>query len=124
MNFASSANPEIAAKTAKYAKDYQVTVVANLNSNGLLEYKYEGNENYLRLNISKDIQKAYNDGLDQIATQITYNDGTKDEVVAEAKDGLKKEIPTLYNEVKTALDKYDIKLYNSCNNDGNEWIPI
>ena len=113
VNFASSANPEIAAKTAKYAKDYQVTVVANLNSNGLLEYKYEGNENYLRLNISKDIQKAYNDGLDQIATQITYNDGTKGKVVEKAEEGLKTEIPDLYKEVTDALAKYDITLTNT-----------
>lgn len=112
MNFGSSANPEIAAKTAKYANDYQVTVVANLNSNGLLEYKYDEG-NYLRLNITQKIQKAYNDGLDQLAEQITYNDGTKDEVVAKAKDDLKKEIPTLYNEVKTALAKYDITLTNT-----------
>ena len=113
VNFASSANPEIAAKTAKYAKDYQVTVVANLNSNGLLEYKYEGNENYLRLNISKDSQKAYNGGLDQIATQITYNDGTKGKVVEKAEEGLKTEIPDLYKEVTDALAKYDITLTNT-----------
>ena len=109
MSFDPSANPEIAAKTAKYANDYQVTVVANLDSDGLLEYKYnEGN--YLRLNITKDIQTAYNKGLDQIAEQFTYNDGSKDKVVAEAKKGLKNEIPTLYNEVQTALDKYNITL--------------
>ena len=113
MNFGSSANSEIAAKTAKYAKDYQVTVVANLNSNGLLEYKYEGDENYLRLNISKDVQDAYNKGLDQLAEQITYNDGTKNDVVAEAKKGLQKEIPALYTEVTAALAKYDIKLTNT-----------
>lgn len=114
MNFGSSANSEIAAKTAKYAKDYQVTVVANLNSNGLLEYKYEGDENYLRLNITQDIQTAYNEGVKQLAEQISYNDGTtKDEVVAKAKDDLKKEIPTLYKEVTAALAKYDIKLTNT-----------
>lgn len=113
MNFGSSANSEIAAKTAKYANDYQVTVVANLNSNGLLEYKYEGDENYLRLNITQNIQKAYNEGVKQLAEQISYNDGTKDEVVAKAKDDLKKEIPTLYKEVTAALAKYDIKLTNT-----------
>ena len=109
MNFGSSANPEIAAKTAKYAKDYQVTVVANLNSNGLLEYKYDEG-NYLRLNITQRIQKAYNDGLEQIAKQYAYTDGTKDKVVAEAQKGLKKEIPALYKDVTEALAKYDITL--------------
>lgn len=112
MNFGSSANSEIAAKTAKYANDYQVTVVANLDSDGLLEYKYDEG-NYLLLNISKEIQDAYNKGVNQIAKQYANNDGTKDEVVAEAQKGLQKEIPALYKDVTEALAKYDITLTNT-----------
>lgn len=111
MNFGSSANSEIAAKTAKYAKDYQVTVVANLNSNGLLEYKYDEG-NYLRLNITQNIQKAYNDGLDQIAAQFTYTDGTKDKVVAKVKEEMETRLPEIYAEIETSLKKYDITLTN------------
>lgn len=113
VNFTPAANADIKAKTDAYTYNYKLVVTPKLNSNGLLEYKYEGNENYLRLNISKDIQKAYNDGLDQIAAQFTYNDGTKDKVVAEAKKGLKDQISTLYTEVTEALDKYDITLTNT-----------
>lgn len=113
VNFDHSANADIKAKTDSYTYNYKLVVKPTLNSNGLLEYKYEGNENYLRLNISKDIQKAYNDGLDQIAAQFAYTDGTKDKVVAEAQKGLKKEIPALYTEVTEALDKYDITLTNT-----------
>lgn len=114
VNFAPSAtNADIKAKTDNYTYNYKLIVTPTLNSNGLLEYKYEGDENYLRLNISKDIQKAYNDGLDQIAAQFTYNDGTKDKVVAEAKKGLKDQISTLYTEVTEALAKYDITLTNT-----------
>lgn len=113
VNFTPAANADIKAKTDAYTYNYKLVVTPKLNSNGLLEYKYEGDENYLRLNISKDIQKAYNDGLDQIAAQFTYNDGTKDKVVAEAKKGLQKEIPALYKEVTEALAKYDIKLTNT-----------
>ena len=113
VNFDYSDNADIKAKTDAYTYNYKLVVTPKLNSNGLLEYKYEGDENYLRLNISKDVQKAYNDGLDQIAAQFTYNDGTKDKVVAEAKKGLQKEIPTLYTEVTDALAKYDIKLTNT-----------
>ena len=109
MNFGSSANPEIAAKTAKYANDYQVTVVANLNSNGLLEYKYDEG-NYLRLNITQNIQKAYNAGLDQIAKQYAYTDGTKDKVVAEAKKQMETHLSVIYPEIETSLKKYDITL--------------
>lgn len=113
VNFAPAANADIAAKTDAYTYNYKLIVKPTLNSNGLLEYKYEGDENYLRLNISKDIQKAYNDGLDQIAAQFAYTDGTKDKVVAEAQKGLKKEIPALYTEVTEALAKYDITLTNT-----------
>lgn len=112
VKFAPAANADIKAKTDAYTYNYKLVVKPTLNSNGLLEYKYDEG-NYLRLNISKDIQKAYNDGLDQIAAQFTYNDGTKDKVVAEAKKGLQKEIPTLYTEVTDALAKYDIKLTNT-----------
>lgn len=112
VNFAPSANADIKAKTDAYAYNYKLVVNPTLKSNGLLEYKYDEG-NYLRLNISKDIQKAYNDGLDQIAAQFTYTDGTKDKVVAEAQKGLKKEIPALYTEVTEALDKYDITLTNT-----------
>lgn len=106
VNFTPAANADIKAKTDAYTYNYKLVVTPKLNSNGLLEYKYEGDENYLRLNISKDVQKAYNDGLDQIAAQYAYKDGARDEVVAK----VKKEIPALCNEVKTALAKYDITL--------------
>lgn len=113
VNFDHSANADIKAKTDAYTYNYKLVVTPKLNSNGLLEYKYEGDENYLRLNISKDIQKAYNDGLDQIAAQITYTDGTQGKVVTAAQYGLKKEIPALYKEVTEALAKYDITLTNT-----------
>ena len=124
VNFAPAANADIKAKTDAYTYNYKLVVKPTLNSNGLVEYKYEGDENYLRLNISKDIQKAYNDGLDQIAAQFTYTDGTKDKVVAEAKKGLQKEIPTLYTEVTEALAKYDIKLNTTAESIENALMPV
>ena len=109
VNFARSANDKIAQETDGFTRNYQVVVNAVLDSDGLLEYKYDEG-NYLRLNVTKDIQTAYNNGLQKIAEQFTYNDGTKDKVVAKAKEGLKNEIPALYTEVQDALDKYDIRL--------------
>ena len=109
VNFGRSANEKIAQDTDGFTYDYQVIVKAALDSDGLIEYKYDEG-NYLRLNVTQDIQTAYNKSLDQIAEQFTYNDGTKDKVVAEAKKGLKTEIPTLYTEVQNALAKYDITL--------------
>lgn len=113
VNFAPAANADIKAKTDAYTYNYKLVVTPKLNSNGLVEYKYEGNENYLRLNISKDIQKAYNDGLDQIAAQFTYTDGTKDKVVAKVKEEMETRLPEIYAEIETSLKKYDITLTNA-----------
>lgn len=113
VNFTPAANADIKAKTDAYTYNYKLVVTPKLNSNGLLEYKYEGDENYLRLNITQNIQDAYNKGLDQIAKQYANTDDNKDKVVAAAQDGLKKEIPALYKEVTEALAKYDITLTNT-----------
>lgn len=113
VNFAPAANADIAAKTNAYTYNYKLVVKPTLNSNGLLEYKYEGDENYLRLNISKDVQKAYNDGLDQIAAQFAYTDGTKDKVVAKVKEEMETRLPEIYEEIETSLKKYDITLTNA-----------
>lgn len=113
VNFDHSANADIEAKTNAYTYNYKLVVTPKLNSNGLLEYKYEGDENYLRLNISKDVQKAYNDGLDQIAAQFAYTDGTKDKVVAKVKEEMETRLPEIYAEIETSLKKYDITLTNA-----------
>lgn len=113
VNFAPAANADIKEKTDAYTYNYKLVVKPTLNSNGLVEYKYEGDENYLRLNISKDVQDAYNKGLDQLAEQITYNDGTKDKVVAEAKKQMETHLSVIYPEIETSLKKYDITLTNA-----------
>lgn len=113
VNFDHSANADIKAKTDAYTYHYKLVVTPTLNSNGLLEYKYEGDENYLRLNISKDVQKAYNDGLDQIAAQFAYTDSTKDKVVAKVKEEMETRLPEIYAEIETSLKKYDITLTNA-----------
>ena len=113
VNFDHSDNADIAAKTNAYTYNYKLVVTPKLNSNGLLEYKYEGDENYLRLNISKDVQKAYNEGLDQIAAQFAYTDGTRDKVVAKVKEEMETRLPEIYAEIETSLKKYDITLTNA-----------
>lgn len=113
VNFTPAANADIKAKTDAYTYNYKLVVKPTLNSNGLLEYKYEGDENYLRLNISKDVQDAYNKGLDQIAAQITYTDGTKEKVVAKVKEEMETRLPEIYAEIETSLKKYDITLTNA-----------
>ena len=124
VNFGRSANEKIAQDTDGFTYDYQVIVKAALDSDGLIEYKYDEG-NYLRLNVTKDIQTAYNKSLDQIAEQIALNDGeTQDKVVAKAKEGIKTEIPTLYTEVQNALAKYDIKLNTTPQDLENALMPV
>ena len=125
VNFGRSANEKIAQDTDGFTRKYQVIVKAALDSDGLIEYKYEGDENYLRLNVTKDIQTAYNNSLVQIAEQIAKNNGAKDKAVAEAKKGIKTEIPTLYTEVRNALDKYGITLtYTTEQSLENALMPV
>ena len=109
VNFAPAANADIKTKTDDYTYNYKLVVTPTLNSNGLLEYKYDEG-NYLRLNITQKIQEAYNDGLDQIAKQYAYTDGTKDKVVAEAKKQMETHLSVIYPEIETSLKKYDITL--------------
>lgn len=124
VNFAPSANKKIAQDTDGFTRKYQVIVKATLDSDGLIEYKYDEG-NYLRLNVTKDIQTAYNKSLDQIAEQIALNDGeTQDKVVAKAKEGIKTEIPALYDEVQTALAKYDITLSTTREDLENALMPV
>ena len=124
VKFAPSDNKKIAQDTDGFTRKYQVIVKAALDSDGLIEYKYDEG-NYLRLNVTKDIQTAYNNSLDQIAEQFTKNDGTRDKAVAEAKKGIKKEIPALYKDVKTALDKYGITLtYTTEQSLENALMPV
>lgn len=123
VNFGRSANEKIAQDTDGFTYDYQVIVKATLDSDGLIEYKYDEG-NYLRLNVTKDIQTAYNNSLKQIAEQFTKNDGTKDKVVAEAKKGIKTEIPTLYTEVQNALAKYNITLSTTREDLENALMPV
>ena len=112
VKFAPAANADIKAKTDAYTYNYKLVVTPKLNSNGLLEYKYDEG-NYLRLNITQNIQKAYNDGLEQIAKQYAYTDGTKDKVVAEAKKQMETHLSVIYPEIETSLKKYDITLTNA-----------
>ena len=124
VNFGRSANEKIAQETDGFTRKYQVVIKAALDSDGLIEYKYDEG-NYLRLNVTKDIQTAYNKSLDQIAEQIALNDGeTKDKVVAKAKEGIKTEIPALYDEVQTALAKYNITLSTTREDLENALMPV
>lgn len=53
------------AATAAYPHIYPLTMNLKLDGNGQIEYKYAGS-NYLKLNITKDAQTQFNNGVKQI----------------------------------------------------------
>lgn len=115
--FAPSANTEYANKTFTngypdapiYPNVYDVSLSLQLNSKGLVEYKYAAG-NYLRLNITESIQKAYNDAVNEAAATITWNDQTKEQVVNKVEEILTDQVDTIVTEVQGQLDSYGITL--------------
>ena len=110
VNFTPAANADIKAKTDAYTYNYKLVVTPTLNSNGLLKYKYAGGENYLLLNISKDIQDAYNKGVNQIVVAITKNDETQKNVTDKVKAEMETHLDKIYPEIEKSLKKYNITL--------------
>ena len=111
VNFTpTTTNEAIKAKTDAYTYNYKLVVTPTLNSNGLLKYKYAGGENYLLLNISKDIQDAYNKGVNQIVVAITKNDETQKNVTDKVKAEMETHLDKIYPEIEKSLKKYNITL--------------
>ena len=110
LEFDPSADAEIAAKTANFPSSYRVVLNPQLNSNGLVQYKYEGNVNYVRVNITKPIQDAYNAAVNEAAASITWNDQTKEQVVNKVKEVLNTQMGTLVTEIQGQLQTYGITL--------------
>ena len=109
--FAPSADAETAAKTEPFPSSYDVVLDLQLDSNGLVEYKYDaGTGNYLRLNITKSIQDAYNEAVNEAAATITWNDQTKEQVVSKVSEVLESQVNTIVTEVQGQLDPYGITL--------------
>lgn len=107
--FAPSADAETAAKTEPFPSSYDVVLDLQLDSNGLVEYKYDAG-NYLRLNITKSIQDAYNEAVNEAAATITWNDQTKEQVVSKVSEVLESQVNTIVTEVQGQLDPYGITL--------------
>ena len=115
--FAPSANTEYANMTFTngdpdapiYPNVYDVSLSLQLDSNGLVEYKYDAG-NYIRLNITKSIQDAYNDAVNEAAATITWNDQTKEQVVNKVSEVLESQVNTIVTEVQGQLDPYGITL--------------
>ena len=110
LGFAPSSDAETAAKTSPFPSDYRVVLNVELDSNGVVEYKYDAG-NYIRVNISQDVQDAYNEAVNSIAARFTWNnDAVKTQVVDKVKDVLESQIDTIISEVEGQLASYGITL--------------
>lgn len=116
--FAPSANTKYANMTFTdgnpdapiYPNVYNVSLSLELDSNGLVEYKYNAG-NYVRLNITSAIQDAYNDAVNEAAASITRNGQTQEQVVSKVKEVMEAQMATLVTEVQGQLEPYGITLF-------------
>lgn len=110
LGFAPSSDAETAAKTSPFPSDYRVVLNVELDSNGVVEYKYDAG-NYIRVNISQDVQDAYNEAVNNIVARFTWNnDAVKTQVVDKVKEVLESQIDTIISEVEGQLTSYGITL--------------
>lgn len=118
VTFAVSDNEEYAAKTFDgetpiFPNEYEVSLILKMDSDGLVEYKFDESadtRNFVCINVTKDIQDAYNGALNEVAATITYNDETKSQVVDKVKEELEAHVGSLVTEVKNQLEPYGIEL--------------
>lgn len=107
---ANEAYEEYAEKTAAHPYVYPVTVVLNLTSDGLVQYKYDG-EDYLAIAVSEDLKAAYKNAIDEVAQNIILNDpdiqGKLKEVV---EDALNDNIDGILDSLTSKIEAYEIDL--------------
>lgn len=68
------------AVTAGYPHAYPVTIGMKLDGGELLSYKCVGEENFVKLNVTADIQKAYEDAVADVAKSALSNAEIKQEL--------------------------------------------
>lgn len=118
VTFAPSATEDYANKqfengnvsTPIYPNVYNVSLTVNLDSDGLVAYKWENDENYLKVTITEGIQKAYNGAIDEVAAKYAKDPEVETKVVAEIKKVLPNKVNALVTEVNTQLDGYGVEL--------------
>lgn len=116
VTFAPSDNKEYAEKTKSFPNVYEVSLNLTLNSNGLVKYKYKNSENYVLVNISPAIQKAWNDGLDKMAlSQI--GDTTMSQLEELIKSTLTEKIDDIYASVETVFTNNGLSLDSNTKSD-------
>ena len=87
---------EYAADTKNFAHEYPVTLYLTLNSNGVVDYKYQDGESYVRLNVSEDMQELYSEEIEKAAKELL---------------GTQAVIDRIDNAIAGAMDQIDLSTY-------------
>lgn len=136
VTFAKSETEEYANKqfdengTALFPNEYEVSLTVNLDSDGLVSYKWANSENYLKLTITEAIQKTYNDAIDDVAAEYTYDSDSKAAVVKAIRDALPSKVSSLVTAINGQLSGYGVtlggteteSLKTALNNAVEEWV--
>lgn len=73
VTFADNHDSDYGAATENYPHAYPVTIGLLLQGNELVEYKFD-EKSYVKLNVTEDIQTAYEDGVESIAVAVKDSD--------------------------------------------------
>lgn len=97
---------------------YEVSLTVDLDSDGLVSYKWDGSENYLKLTITKGIQETYNAVVNEAAAKYADDPEIKSSVVAEIQKMLTAEGEnSLWKTIQSAVKNYGITLDESAKED-------
>ena len=116
VTFAPSATEEYAEMqfsedgSAIYPNVYEVSLTVDLDSDGLVSYKWDNSENYLKLTITEEIQKVYNSAIDEVAAQYADDPETKADVVKAIQDALPDKVDALVGKINEQLAGYGVEL--------------
>ena len=109
LTFSKPANEDHAQKTEGFTYVYPVTVKLDLVSDGLVQYKFAGDTSYLAIGITPEIEKAYNDAVEDMAQAAVYSDKLRNKLTGIIDDVLSKD--NTYSNLKDKLEaEFDISL--------------
>lgn len=112
VTFAKSETEEYANKqfnedgTPIFPNEYEVSLTVNLDSDGIVLYKYENDTNYLAVAVSNNLKTAYDKSLSQISTSM-MDPQMMTKLVEKIQSELSNSIPdNITSQIKTQLKNY------------------
>lgn len=121
VTFAPSATAEYAEKQFNsgdaadpiFPNEYEVSLTVDLDSDGLVAYKWAGGENYLKLTVTETLQSAYNGAVDEVAAEYANDPEVKTAVVEEIQKQLPGKVNSLVGTINGQLSDYGVELGDS-----------